>query len=97
MSKNLITKIENTYVHDASSIHEITPDASTYTVTYGDPNSAYTDTSVIGLPTDLESMLINLSPNLILRDVSDDLDVSIYSKIECDGIFIKEPGNGHPG
>jgi len=83
---NLISNIENMRIHDASSVHGIIPNASSYSVVIGDPSSVYTEQKEVGLPVDLESMLVNLTPNLVLRDTSD-ADIEVYNKVEMDYVL----------
>jgi len=83
---NLISNIENLRIHDASSVHEIIPNASSYSLVIGDPSSVFSQEKEIGLPIDINSMLINLTPNLVLRDTSD-ADIECYNKVEMDAVI----------
>jgi len=86
MEKKLITNIENMLVHDASSFHSMTPNASSYTVQLGDSSSAFKSSIQVGIPTDLNEMLMNLTPNLVLRDTSN-ADIECYNKVEMDTVL----------
>jgi len=52
-NRKILNKVDGMYIHDASAIHMITPDVSTYTVTLGDPGSAFCSTLTVTLPTDV--------------------------------------------
>jgi len=49
----LISILENKMIHDASSLHGLTPNVSTYTLQIGDPSSVFTTTSEVGMPSDV--------------------------------------------
>jgi len=83
MAKKLLSNIEDMIVHDASSFHAMTPDASSYTIQLGDKDSTFKTTVKVGLPTDISTMLINLTPNLVLKDTSN-ADIECYSKVQMD-------------
>jgi len=50
---NIISKIENKYVQDVSSIHAITPNVSTFTLRFAHANSSYVSVKDVSLPSDV--------------------------------------------
>jgi len=84
---NMITKIDGNWINDPSAIHDISANERSYTIRLGNSNSKFTDTSVIDIPSDVNTILDNLTTHLILKDVVVPDDISVYNKLEVNALI----------